>query len=584
MSTQVETPKHATAVWGLTVEKQWDLLALLFPLLGVLPLLILQAANMWSRPHLQFFPVTILVVAWLCYKELSSEGLAGGLRFKLSIVFAFLTLVIGCTALVLYSPWVSHLALVTTLISWSLTRLHLTAWPRLVALACVLASTVPLPLNQDRVLVGELQSWSSKACAYSLDGFKVPNLLQGNVLQIAGHSLFVEEACSGVTSLYSLVSLALILNVVQRRSLARALCTLLITPILAIIGNILRLLVIALGLAWWEIDLSHGYLHTLLGMVVFTVSGLALISTDVVVTSIFAPIPKLRSDRSLFRRIYNTIFEWPNGVITTQAESSSKERLSFASDQVSEVKTQSLQWKKLSLVTVAGGLYLSLLIPSTVLAANEFIMHEQIFGSPDLPMELAAQFPQEDAMPKMLGADWTRVGYREEKRDTNNQSGQHSHIWQYVKGDQTILVSLDFAFPGWHNLEVCYRNSGWRVGKIEIAKRNDQDVWPWFECQMKNELDLSGHLWYAFFDEKGEPFVRGMDKLGIERRVDRNFWSFWQKPDHLVYPLTFQCQIFIESGPPLTDEQYQELRSLFLEVREVIRAKSLPAIQQLGGK
>ncbi len=548
MSAQVETPKHATAVWGLTVEKQWDLLALLFPLLGVLPLLILQAANMWSRPHLQFFPVTILVVAWLCYKELPSEGLAGGVRFKLSIVFAFLTLVIGCTALVLYSPWVSHLAMVTTLISWSLTRLHLTAWPRLVALACVLASTVPLPLNQDRVLVGELQSWSSKACAYALDGFKVPNLLQGNVLQIAGHSLFVEEACSGVTSLYSLVSLALILNVLQRRSFAQAICTLLITPLLAILGNVLRLLIIALGFAWFEIDLAHGYLHTILGMVVFAISGLALLCTDVIVTSVFAPIPKLRSDRSMFRRIYNTIFGWPSIVATGRIDEPVADDATAPAIEQERPKTEHLAWGKLSLVTVAGGIYMILLIPSAVAAINEFNIHQQMFGAPDIPPSLASQFPTEAGMPETLGTGWKRVGYREDLRETHNEMGQYSHVWQYVKGEQVILVSLDFAFRGWHTLDACYTNSGWRIGQLDVAKQNDQEPWPWIECRMENDLGLSGHLWYSLFDEQGKPFVSDMRGPDIERRMDRNIWRFWNKRGNVIFPITFQCQIFKRCG------------------------------------
>jgi len=101
---------------------------------------------------------------------------------------------------------------------------------------------------------------------------------------------------------------------------------------------------------------------------------------------------------------------------------------------------------------------------------------------------------------------------------------------------------------------------------------------------MENDLGLSGHLWYALFDEQGNPFISDMRGPDIERRMDRNLWRFWNKRGNVIFPITFQCQIFIESGPPLTSEQIQELRTLFLEVREELRTKSLPAIQKLRGK
>jgi hypothetical protein len=187
-------------------------------------------------------------------------------------------------------------------------------------------------------------------------------------------------------------------------------------------------------------------------------------------------------------------------------------------------------------------------------------------------------------MPETIGSGWKRVSYKEEVRDTYNQQGQYSHVWQYVKGEQAILVSLDFAFRGWHTLDACYTNSGWHLRNLEIAKQNEQELWPWIECRMENDLGLTGHLWFALFDEEGKPYTSNMSGLELERRMDRNLWMFWKERGSVIFPMTFQCQIFIESGPPLTDEQLQELRTLFLAVREEIRTRSLPAVQKLGGK
>ncbi|MEY4566978.1 MAG: hypothetical protein RLY14_1948, partial [Planctomycetota bacterium] len=213
---EVISSARTKPAFSLSVGHQWDLVALAFPLLGVFPLLILQAAHMWEKPHLQFFPIAIGLIGWLAFRQIpADQELAGGYRLGISIALGLLSFAVAAAAIWLYSPWLAYVTLVTTFLSWSLTRLSRTTWTRIVVMAAVLVSTVPLPFNQDRKLVAELQNLSSKACSNALDGLRIPNLLQGNILQIEGHSLFVEEACSGVTSLYSLLSLGLILTLVN---------------------------------------------------------------------------------------------------------------------------------------------------------------------------------------------------------------------------------------------------------------------------------------------------------------------------------------------------------------------------------
>jgi hypothetical protein len=101
---------------------------------------------------------------------------------------------------------------------------------------------------------------------------------------------------------------------------------------------------------------------------------------------------------------------------------------------------------------------------------------------------------------------------------------------------------------------------------------------------MTNDLGLSGYLWYSFFDEKGEPFAGDLARSGLEKRMDRNILRFWRNEGSVIFPRTFQSQIFIESGPPLAEAETQELRRLHLELREIMRQQSLPALKRLGGE
>lgn len=568
---------------GLALSLQWDMLSLLLPLLGVAPLLVLQAAHLWDRAHLQFFPVTIALVAWFAYKELPADKqLSGGGRFWISCALLTLTIVANWASLIIYSPWLAHVGIVFTFLAWALVRLHATSWPRVVGLAILLASTIPLPLNIDRKLISELQAWSSKACSYALDGLQIPNLLQGNVLQIENHTLFVEEACSGVTSLYSLVSLALLFTLFQQRSLAQGLLTLLLTPLIAINGNILRLLLIALGFQWWDLDLTKGMPHTILGIVVFATSGFALLCIDQLVAALLAPIPKLSSDRSMFRRIYNTLAGWPSVVLVGSSRDEQDEFEEELPPPEPKWVTE-LALGKVVVLPVMAVIYGLLVIPTATAALNEYNIHDQMFGSPEISAELAELFPSEKSLPEQLGAGWRRAGYKVETRETHNQHGQYSHVWRLVKGEQSIIVSLDFAFRGWHTLGACYSSAGWRINSSEIAQAKTNEEWPWVECQMTNELGLSGYLWFSLFDEKGKPFISDMSGPGLERRMDRNIFLFWKNEGRVIFPRTFQSQIFIESGPPLNEGQLQELRTMYLEIREILRQQSMPALEKLGG-
>jgi exosortase len=563
----------------LKATQQWDLLALVIPVLGVLPLLILQAAHMWEKPHLQFFPIAIGLVGWLAYRQIpTEENLAGGYRLCISLAIGLLSFIIAAIAIWLYSPWLAYVTLVTTFLSWSLTRLSETTWTRIFVMAAVLVSTVPLPLNQDRKLVAELQNLSSKACSNALDGLGIPNLLQGNILQIEGHSLFVEEACSGVTSLYSLVSLGLILALVNFRSFTPGALTVLLTPFLALMTNLIRLLAIALGFQWWNIDLSKGFAHNLLGLSVFLLGAVCLVAADVFISTLLATIPKRKSDRSLFRRFYNAVVGWP-GVAFAEPKTSEDE-INTVGDIKSSPRTFA-SFRFSSWIPYVAIAYSVLMVPAAIATFNEYRMNEQMFGNPTVAEDVAAKFPGENDLPIEIGERWQRVGYRTEKRETHNMNGEYSHVWVFRKGERSIVLSLDFAFRGWHNLQTCYVMAGWQESSNEVGRRHEDEPWPWLEVGLVNELGLRGQLWYSLFEEKGKPYLSDMSGPEFQRRMDRNLWKFWSRRANAIFPVTYQYQLFIESGSSLKEDELKELRQLFLETREIVRQKSLPTLETL---
>jgi hypothetical protein len=85
---------------------------------------------------------------------------------------------------------------------------------------------------------------------------------------------------------------------------------------------------------------------------------------------------------------------------------------------------------------------------------------------------------------------------------------------------------------------------------------------------------------------KGEPFVYNAsdERAGLGDRDGRWLIPSIQRQLKLVQapePVTFQFQLLSRTSEPATEEQIAKFRSLFLESRERIREKSIPAFQRL---
>ncbi len=66
----------------------------------------------------------------------------------------------------------------------------------------------------------------------------------------------MEEACSGVDSLYALTAVAITIALTKRRSFVHSIIPVATAPLWAALANFVRLLVIAVGLHWLGLDLS----------------------------------------------------------------------------------------------------------------------------------------------------------------------------------------------------------------------------------------------------------------------------------------------------------------------------------------
>lgn len=154
------------------------------------------------------------------------------------------------------------------------------AWLRSLAfpLAFLLVA-VPPPAEWVTPLLLELQLGVSSAVVELGYWLGIPVFREGNVLRIPGGALEVANACSGVTSLFTLTAIALALAALSLSRASSRVALIAWSIPAALIGNLVRVLAtIALANATSVERATQGNVHTLLGLSTYVVAvGLLLL-------------------------------------------------------------------------------------------------------------------------------------------------------------------------------------------------------------------------------------------------------------------------------------------------------------------
>ena len=135
---------------------------------------------------------------------------------------------------------------------------------------------VPIPAIVLNQITFPLQILASKVAAWSLPLCGVPVLREGNVINLPAMPLEIAHACSGIRSLLSLTTLAIMYGyVAEKRMLIRVLLALASIPI-AVAANGFRIVGTGLLVQYWDPGKAEGFFHTFSGWLIFVVSLLML--------------------------------------------------------------------------------------------------------------------------------------------------------------------------------------------------------------------------------------------------------------------------------------------------------------------
>lgn len=250
------------------------LLALIGWLYGhILARLVIQ---WWSDPNFShgfFVPLFALFVVWQDRNRLGllpAEPSNWGLPI---ILFSLSTLVIGVFGAELFLSRISLILLASGLIvflrGWR--SFHVLLFPLL-----FLILMVPIPSIVFNQVTLPLQLLASKLSAWLLPFLGVPVLREGNIINLPAMPLEVADACSGIRSLLSLTTLAIMYGyLMEKRIKVRVILALASIPI-AVAANGLRIVGTGLLVQYWDPDKAQGFFHEFSGWLMFVFSLLTL--------------------------------------------------------------------------------------------------------------------------------------------------------------------------------------------------------------------------------------------------------------------------------------------------------------------
>jgi len=518
----------------------------LIALVGFGPLLAQFFFNLWQFDTYQFFPLALAGAGFLAWRGLGDleEPLdfgSGWITAPLSL--AFLSLL--ATAAVMWSPWLGAVAFLLALLTfawwlggWGLFKALFPAW-------LVLLTILPPPLKLDTRFALLLQEWATAGSSYLIALLEIPSLLTGLIIEIPGQRMLVEEACSGVNSILFMTSACVFFAMWQRRGAFFLALLYALTIACVLAGNLVRITFGAWIFFHHRIDLFTGWKHEAVGLALTATYLIFIVAADAILARIFTTQPALPTEKSDAKKseplLTGVYFEGGLKFVTI---------LLAVLCLVQLVRGWDFHFRK------EGARVIN---PDWMDGSAKFSLPPQIAGW-DLVSE-AKPVPKKAAY----------------------EDGVYSHIWQYKKDGLIATISLDYPFFNYHDVTVCYRNSGWTVGDMRLQRAGaDNGMVPCMEVSLEREGGLKADLLYSTVDETGvwleEPGKRSpydaegksLQEGNIVSRLTHRMRQMPYANEAYDDAINYRIQILAAARGGLGGEQRKQVESLFRQARVLV--------------
>jgi len=219
--------------------------------------------------HGFLIPFFAAYLLWDKRRELQGTAIAPSWAGVWLVVLGLFVLLLGVFGADLFLQRTSFVLLAAGLV-WTLLGRAMLGRVKFVLFVLLLA--IPLPTILFNQITFPLQILASRLASALLPLAGVPVLREGNVIQLPAMQLEVAEACSGIRSLMSLFTVAVIYGYfLERKTWRRVVLALASVPI-AVAANGARIFGTGLCVQYWDPEKAMGFFHEFSGWLMFVIS------------------------------------------------------------------------------------------------------------------------------------------------------------------------------------------------------------------------------------------------------------------------------------------------------------------------
>jgi len=257
----------------------WKLgfIALLFLLLyaPVYPSLVDTWLNDSNNSHGLLVPFIFLYLVWMLKDEIKATELRSSL---VGLVILAVSLAIYFASFVGDLAFPARITMITTLAGLVLYTCGWQVFKLLLFPILFLFFMVPVPVTILGLIAFPLQLFVSDLSANLIDWYGIPVYQEGNLLFFARYSFEVTEACSGIRSMVSFLTLGALFAYFARDSWTKSALLVLSAIPLAILVNLIRVTGTGILANYFGNRVAQGFLHDFSGFVVFGIGVLLMLS------------------------------------------------------------------------------------------------------------------------------------------------------------------------------------------------------------------------------------------------------------------------------------------------------------------
>lgn len=501
-------------------------------LLAFAPAFWVHFGQLAATEHLSHFPLTILLAAALFYFAYQAFPTPS---FRWSVYGAVL---LGLSALVLAgafslrSGWLGTLSALVAF--WATVELFGRRMARDAGRGgfIMMFALLQPPFGMDISLVIALQKLASRVASSWLDWQGVANLVTGVVIRTPDRDYLVDQACSGVNSLFAAMTVALFWVLYSRYHWIRSIVFLASVVFWVLLINAVRVWMIVYFDQRSSLDLTTEPLHTVLGLVTF--GGVMFLSASTDWLFAFCLPPETPPD-------------YPEPPQSKPALG----RTTWACAAATAVMT---------FVVLA----IALFRPASTAVARGTI--------PD-----ATLMPKMSAetLPERIGS-WERRNFERVERDPSSAFGLVSQGWQYSNGEFPIQINIDGPYTGWHDLGYCYGAIGWQ---LRDSQNVELSTGPGMSPMTCVELNL-----YRGDGERSLVMFTSLDSTGAVVRPPASHGTIFRNITNRlgvtnaqvtvdgrpVVPPIFQIQVFSQTPVEIDPTDRSSIDSLYDVTRRII--------------